>query len=373
MDYGHLYINNRKGGIKTVQVDTPLSSIRSYDNSIILIDVLEGGTTEVQVLKGYVYAENKEGKTKAGAGSALTIREDGSAEISPIGKPDEWEKWNLERDKQFALWSESSRYLPDALHEYSADFDMNGRWIYGDDYGYVWSPIVTAVDWAPYREGRWRWIRGHYVWISQEPWGWAPYHYGRWIYVTAAGWCWVPPGVNDIYWGPGYVGWVNTREHVGWVPLAPGEIYYGRGYYGPASENTVRKNRSRKPAAQYKNANAPGSITVVNRESFGSRDRNIVRLKENPFLGQNSDFMPPAVKPAPQINRHAAEPRSKQPPERINRIKPEQVRKERRLVKDRKASVFQLEQPRPLRLKQVREPKEIKRKIKPVRRQEKKE
>ncbi|MBI5810122.1 MAG: FecR domain-containing protein [Deltaproteobacteria bacterium] len=373
MYYGHVYINNRKGGIKIVQVDTPLSSIRSYDNSIILIDVLEGGGAEVQVLKGHVYAENKEGKTRVGAGNALTIREDGSAEVSPIGQPDEWEKWNLDRDKQFAVWSESSRYLPDALHEYSSEFDTHGRWIYGADYGYVWNPIVIVVEWAPYREGRWRWIRGHYVWISHEPWGWAPYHYGRWIHVTGTGWCWVPPKTNDIYWGPGYVGWVNTRKHVGWVPLAPGEIYYGRGYYGPASVNIARKNKKARDERQYKNMNVENSATVVSRDTFGTPDRDIVRLKENPFLEQRHDFMPPAVKPGGQTVRHATKPETTPPPERIRQVKPEQIRKERKLVQDREASVFRPEHPKPLRLKQVREPKVITRKIKPARPQENRE
>ena len=47
---GHVYINNRRGGIKTVQVDTPLSSLRSYDNSIMMIDISEDGVTEISVL-----------------------------------------------------------------------------------------------------------------------------------------------------------------------------------------------------------------------------------------------------------------------------------------------------------------------------------
>ena len=54
LDRGHIYINNRRGGIKTAQVDTPLASIRSYDNSVMMLDVAEGGLTEVSVLRGDV-------------------------------------------------------------------------------------------------------------------------------------------------------------------------------------------------------------------------------------------------------------------------------------------------------------------------------
>ncbi len=266
---GHIYSNNRRGGVSIVQVDTPLTSVRGYDDSVFLLDV-EGGTTVLQVLKGGVYAENKMGQmTKVDAGDALTIREDGSAELSPIGAPDEWDKWNIERDKTLTAWSESSKYLPDGLQEYSADFDNYGRWGYDNDYGYVWFPAVTAAGWAPYREGRWRWVGGRYVWISFEPWGWAPYHYGRWFFRSGRGWCWAPPVAGSIFWGPGYVGWVRTGPLLGWVPLAPGEIYYGYGYYGPLSVNIVNIDINTIAVRKFRNAGFPHGTTFVRRDALG--------------------------------------------------------------------------------------------------------
>jgi len=193
LDRGHIYINNRRGGIRIVQIDTPLTSVRSFDNSVMMIDVTEDGVTEVSVLKGYVTAEDRSGATRVGAGKTLTIREGTDSELAPIGAPDEWERWNTDRDRELTAWSESSRYLPDELHDYSSDFDDNGRWDYVSDYGYVWYPTVVAADWAPYTVGRWVWIRGSYVWIAYDPWGWAPCHYGRWVFVASRGWCWVPP------------------------------------------------------------------------------------------------------------------------------------------------------------------------------------
>ena len=160
LDRGHIYINNRRGGIRIVQIDTPLMSVRSFDNSVMMIDVTEDGVTEVSVLKGYVTAEDRSGATRVGAGKTLTIREGTEAELAPIGAPDEWERWNTDRDRELTAWSESSRYLPDELHDYSSDFDDNGRWDYVSDYGYVWYPTVVAADWAPYTVGRWVWIRG---------------------------------------------------------------------------------------------------------------------------------------------------------------------------------------------------------------------
>ncbi len=423
---GHIYINNRRGGIRTVQVDTPLSSLRSYDNSIMMIDISEDGVTEVSVLKGQVYAESREGATQVSAGNTLTIRGEASAEIAPIGSPDDWERWNMDRDQRLNAWGESSRYLPDELHEYASDFDDNGRWDYASNYGYVWIPAVTVANWAPYTYGRWVWIRGNYVWIDHDPWGWAPCHYGRWVFIAARGWCWVPPARGAVYWGPGYVGWIVTPSSVAWVPLAPGETYYGYGYYGPGSVNintvnmnTVVVNRT------YANARVSNAVVVVERDSFGTGRRVPAKVKENPFLERRQQpvrdvtVVPPHVKPehpivltprddrehAPErpperivsatphavpsapptekTERHVAAPPAgtppaaapsaprpttqQFPPEQVRNIRPEELKNERRLVKERNASVFKPQTPENLPVKRSNEPKVIERKAPPAR------
>jgi len=417
LDEGHIYINNRRGGIKTVQVDTPLSSLRSYDNSIMMIDVSDNdGVTEVSVLKGYVYAESRAGATRVSAGNTLTIRSESNAEVAPIGSPDEWERWNSDRDRQLTAWGESSRYLPDELHEYSSDFDQNGQWDYTGDYGYVWAPTAVPAGWAPYSYGSWIWIRGSYVWIDYDPWGWAPCHYGRWVFIGGRGWRWVPPVVGAVYWGPGFVGWIVTPTYVAWVPLAPGEVYYGYGYYGPGSVNiatvnvnTVFVNRT------YVNARVNNSVTVVQRETFGTGRREPAKIKENPFLetrqqqGQHREIVPPKGRPQQPIvlvprgereekrqrvperehlrtvtpdTRHAAPvaptnarpgkeeqlpraltrtPEQRLPPERIRRTNPEEMKQKRPLVKERESSVFRPQQPENMPVRKSQEPREIKR------------
>jgi hypothetical protein len=302
LDRGHAYINNRRGGIKTVKIDTPLSSVRSHDDSVMMLDVSEDGITELSVLTGDVTVESRAGATRVGAGNALTIRGETDAEFAPIDAPDEWERWNTDRDRELTAWGESARYLPDELHEYSADFDDNGRWDHVSDYGYVWVPAVSVVDWAPYTQGRWVWIRGNYVWIAYDPWGWAPYHYGRWVFVASRGWCWVPPVAGNAYWGPGYVGWIVTPGYVAWVPLAPGEVYYGYGNYGPGSVNiatinidTVVVNRT------YMNAGHGHAVTVVKRDTFGTGRRELARTGENPFLDAQREHRSDIVLAPPQV------------------------------------------------------------------------
>ena len=419
LDQGHVYLNNRKGGISTVQVDTPRASVRSYDNSIMMVDVTEEGTNEISVLKGAVFVESRAGATQVTAGNTLTIRGETDAEISPIDAPDEWEQWNVDRDRTVLAWNESSRYLPEELHEYTADFDQNGRWDYVPDYGYAWFPTVVAVDWAPYSYGSWLWIRGNYVWVDYHPWGWAPSHYGRWIFASS-GWCWVPPAIGAVYWGPGYVGWVVTSTYVAWVPLAPGEIYYGYGYYGPGSVNITAVNINTVGVDRhYRNARHRNSVVTVQRDSFGTGRRVPVRVEENPFEKRSRDrhevaVVPPRTKPhrpvvvapPPEVREHvrrlpermqpstptmrpavpgtptvtgqdkqrhqrtvpravapqASQPQKQhQPPERIRRSRPENLKNERPLVRQREGSVFRSQPPDNLPVTRSQEPRVIRR------------
>lgn len=342
---GHAYINNRKAGIDSVQIDTPLSSIVCRDDSLARIDVSESGATEISVLRGNAYAETRNGKIRVQEGNTLLIREDLTAEFYPLNSPDEWEAWNGDRDRELTAGRESLRYLPDELDDYVSDFDENGRWINTADYGYVWTPSVSvSLDWAPYRVGRWAWMGGNYIWISYEPWGWAPYHYGRWAFLAGRGWCWVPPRRGAAHWAPGYVGWVHTPTSVSWVPLAPGDTYYGHGNYGPGSVNintiTINKILDR---GHYRNIDARNAVTSLHRDTFFFGKKSDFRIRENPFRQRNVGFgPPPAVKPdrtmiSPVIR---SIPVAKLPPPQVQRIKPEKIRKERKLVTDERSSVF---------------------------------
>lgn len=439
LDRGHAYINNRRGGVKASQIDTPLTSIRNYENSIMMLDVTEEGVTEVSVLKGYITAESRSGATRVGSGNTLTIRGDQDAELAPIAAPDDWERWNADRDRTLSAWGESSRYLPEELHDYSRDFDENGRWDYVSDYGYVWSPLVTVADWAPYTSGRWVWIRGNYVWIAYDPWCWGACHYGRWVFLASRGWCWVPPAAGSVYWGPGYVGWVVTPSYVAWVPLAPGEVYYGYGYYGPGSVNIATININTVAVKRdYLNARHVPAVSVVKRETFGTGRREYVRADRNPFLevrreGREVAVAPPQKRPTQPIvlvppdvrvdtnkrqrppeqqsrqeypgarretppqarpeqprplvpgNLPAVRPEQRRetppavrpdrpretppmvrqgqgqqrPPDRVIKNRPDTLKNERRMVKEREGSVFQSQPPANLPVKKVPEPRPI--------------
>jgi Family of unknown function (DUF6600)/FecR protein len=353
-----------------LQIDTPNSSIRVYDRSSFRIETRQDGYTDISVYRGVVYAEDRNGETSLDEGNALSLGEGTYAELSPLGPPDEWERWNRDRDRRLAERRPPSRYLPDELQAYSSDFEDNGRWVRVREYGYVWTPTVhVSVGWAPYRVGRWVWIGGDYVWVSYEPWGWAPYHYGRWAFISTIGWCWVPPARGAVYWGPGFVGWVRTPTYVSWVPLAPRETYYGHGYYGPHSVNVTQVNIRQINVQKivYRNIHVQNSVTVVHHDTFVKGKPMEVKVRENPFLKEKVSLGGPGVKPekATMIPVIKEIPQRKRPPEPIRDIKVKELKEKRPLVREKEASVLKPQSPprkmpvKPMEKPRVERPKEI--------------
>src|SRR5262245_51178196 len=175
------------------EVDTPIVPVTFLKEGIYRIDVREDGSTEVIVRQGEaeVYTEEK-GSVIVKEGRRIVINDqDDQYQITEIENKDDWDRWNDARDKGALASldsSDSERYVPDAIPG-GNDLTSYGEWIDTDEYGRMWCPRGVAADWAPYRDGYWRWFPSYgWTWISYEPWGWAPYHYGRWAYVRER-WC----------------------------------------------------------------------------------------------------------------------------------------------------------------------------------------
>jgi hypothetical protein len=364
---GRVYVLNDDPTGSVLQFDTPDTSIRAFEPSTFRIDI-PNGETDLLVLRGSVTAENARGATRVRAGSMLVLGVYGYAELSPLPPPDDWQKWNERRDRIALARGGGYRHLPEELRVYSGDFYEYGRWVYVSAYGFVWTPRVVAIrDWAPYRQGRWVWRGGGYVWVGYEPWGWVPYHYGRWSYVPRIGWCWVPPSRGDVFWAPGYVGWVRTGNYVGWVPLAPGEIYYGHGNFGRHSVNLTNVNiRQVRVTNAYRNINVRNSITVVNRTTFVTGrpavvNRNVMgKVKEDFARRRNIVVGRPQIKPVeisylPVVRKI---PEAKRPPTTVRKIDVKELRKSRPLVKEPDRSAIRPQaKPRPLEVRQVERPR----------------
>lgn len=115
----------------------------------------------------------------------------------------------------------------------AADLDRYGRWDRHPEYGPVWLPLQVSVGWAPYKHGRWTWVRPWgWTWVDSARWGFAPFHYGRWVQWNNR-WGWVPGSyVARPVYSPGLVVWSGTvhvgGRHgpgVGWAPLSPRDRY----------------------------------------------------------------------------------------------------------------------------------------------------
>ncbi len=345
----YFYYDAPRGSV--IQVDTPDASTRAFDRAIFRIDMSDQYEyTDVAVYKGYVETENRVGKTEINAGQMVSLGQNTNGEVAPMGSSDDWEAWNKTmNDRIFARRGASSGYLPAELSAYSYDFDNSGRWVQVPDYGYVWTPTVAVgASWSPYRDGRWIWRGGDYVWVAYEPWGWVPYHYGRWSFGVSIGWFWVPPVTGAVYWGPGYVGWVRTANYVAWVPLAPGEIYYGRGYYGRNSVNITNVNINRvNIAGVYKNVNVNNGVTVVKRNTFATASPMVVNVNQSViqqkiFTRNNISIGTPAIKPTRASYFLSAKSVSaaKRPPLAVRNIQTTQLKKSRPFIKEADKSVL---------------------------------
>ncbi|HEV2666203.1 MAG TPA: DUF6600 domain-containing protein, partial [Blastocatellia bacterium] len=241
------------------EVDTPTVAVTFVKEGVYRINVQEDGSTEVIVREGQseVYGEGI-GTVVVKKGKRIVVEgRDDHYRLSGLEDKDDWDRWNDGRDKGlFANLdsSDSARYIPASVPGVY-DLDNYGDWIDTPDYGRMWCPRGVAADWAPYRDGYWRWFPSYgWTWISYEPWGWAPYHYGRWAYVRDR-WCWAPVVVNIVpvvawRWRPHHVaffGWGGSYNRgyrdgyydgywngfrdgrygwLGWCPLGPRDRHY---------------------------------------------------------------------------------------------------------------------------------------------------
>jgi hypothetical protein len=274
-EFMHLHLASGRLYLRTVQttaanylqIDADDTTLVPVARTRLRLDMLPNSQEDVSLFKGSAYVEGNGSRTNVRAGEHIAL-EEGHSELLPLNPPDSWEEWNMDRDRAQSRAARVESYLPEELHNYSAELDANGSWVTVPEYGSVWRPTVMITDdWAPYRSGRWVWNGNDYVWVSYENWGWAPYHYGRWAVISSIGWCWVPPVRGDVFWGPGYVGWYSTGSHVGWTPLAPGEIFYGRGHYGRQSVNIATTTVSIRNV-EYRNRQARGGLTVLPQSDF---------------------------------------------------------------------------------------------------------
>src|SRR5579883_1426681 len=140
-----------------VEIDTPSVSIRPAHVGSYRIAVNENGETEITARSGEVEVFSPKGSQLVNSGQTMIARgdpQDPEFQIVGAQAPDDWDRWNESRD-QMIMQSNSARYVGPGVYG-EEDMDQYGNWVNVDGYGPCYRPTV-AVDWAPYRYGRWAW------------------------------------------------------------------------------------------------------------------------------------------------------------------------------------------------------------------------
>jgi hypothetical protein len=215
------------------EIDTPNLALTLQQPGVYRVEVDDsGGTTTIKVSEGEALVIGSDQSIPIATQQVMTFA--GTTTLSysaaTLGPPDDFDSWSATRDGQEEQ-SPSWQYVADDTPGSNA-LDDNGRWMSTPEYGYVWTPVVVAPGWVPYRFGHWVWVAPWgWNWIDDARWGYAPFHYGRWVQWNGS-WCWVPgPRGSRPMYAPALVAWTNSApagslaRNVGWFPLGPREVY----------------------------------------------------------------------------------------------------------------------------------------------------
>ena len=242
--------------------------------------------SRLTVFNGEARVGSESGRVRVGEGQ--TVRIFGGAESQYVVERafnDPFDRWSRARDERW-VESRSVNYVSPYMTGYE-DLDRYGQWHEEPEFGALWYPTSVAADWAPYRYGRWDYVRPWgYTWVDDSPWGYAPFHYGRWVNVNNR-WGWAP-GPREVrpVWAPALVAFVGGSNFsvgistggpaVGWYPLSPWDRYQPWYNASPTYVNQinviVRNDRpQRDDRRRWHEHTRERGVTVVNREALLDR------------------------------------------------------------------------------------------------------
>jgi hypothetical protein len=328
---------SRLEGSEQIEIDTPNVALWLLRTGTYRVEVDdEGVSTVVKVREGAVDARSPSQDVVVHAGQSVTFQgtDDIVAKIHALGTPDDFDAWSEERARRDARVSASrtAEYVSPDVTGYE-DLEEHGTWSSEADYGYVWTPRHVAVDWAPYRYGRWVWVSPWgWTWIDEARWGYAPFHYGRWVHLRHR-WCWVPgPRHHRAIYAPALVAWVGSPGlHVTWYPLGPRDVYVPwrrhswRYVERVNTSNAVGVVRSHirdayeRRAPRHRHRLPPG-VTSASSDAFALSRRvrdHLVRVDERELSGSLPRAAAPRIDPRRESRLGGSQTSMRVPPRRI--------------------------------------------------------
>jgi len=293
LNYGSVSVRVRSPELlRDFELSTPQARITMIEPGVLRVDVdRTPDTSQVSVLDGTARVE--------GAGSSVVVNNGRHVDVgaedvrTSVARRDGFDIWAEDRDRLDSVTT-TTRFVSSGMTGYE-ELDRNGSWTESVEYGPLWTPRNVALDWAPYRDGRWIWLAPWgWTWVDNAPWGYAPSHYGRWVLVNRR-WCWAPgrPVVRPA-WSPALVGWVGGNgggNHggpgLGWYPLSPRDRFVPGYRVSGDYERRVTWTHNGKPFTPRNDWDGRrDGLTVLPREQFEGR-RNVVVNRNAPVLPAN--------------------------------------------------------------------------------------
>jgi hypothetical protein len=215
------------------QVITANAAVKIAHNAVATIGWAADTGTDIQVAFGranVLYGpRNKDLSEKTVyKNEKMNVAPDHAASFPALDTPSDFERWNLEINKNFDELHKGKTMIPKPVQRLNAAVfyfaqqygNLYGEWIYDDFFGYVWRPFTNDMrypngSWSPYYVGRWSNYNGQMFWVADEPWGWVPYHLGVWQWNEKRGWYWIPGSA----FAPAWVDWAFFAGNCyGWRP-----------------------------------------------------------------------------------------------------------------------------------------------------------
>lgn len=248
----------------TVELDTPNAAVTVLGAGDVRVDVNpDNDSTIFTLLSGQAQVEAQVFQQTLQPGESLQLT--GANPVTPQEvertQPDDLDRFSAERDDSYqgAAAGEEAYVGSDTIG--AEDLSGYGDWDNSSaDGGPVWYPAGVAVDWQPYRNGRWAWIAPWgWTWVEAEPWGFAPFHYGRWARFGNR-WGWSPgPRTRRPVYAPALVAFVGGAGVTAWFPLGPHEHYEPWYHASVRYQNRINENPAGNGAATFFNPHGNGS------------------------------------------------------------------------------------------------------------------